>query len=124
MHPSIRWAALTSDANEIVFCQMREGVETHTSDAEDRALIQMVPLFVTGAAQELATEGKAGNLEGIIVCFKRAYVLMVKLKEGGYLAISLKKEDALLVFNEIMPEINKLTQLIQSIKPKSSPPRG
>ena len=91
---------------------MRHGLDSYTAEEEDRKFVQRVPSFIGATVFDLTGDLKAGALEGIIVCFRKAYVLMVRLTNGGHLAVSVRKEDAFSVFQEIMPEISKLTQLI------------
>lgn len=107
LHPKIRWAALSRETGIVEFSQVRPGVVSHTSDAEDRAFMEMGPLIMTSLAQRLTPEGKAGKLECVIACFEKDYVLMAKVGDG-YLAISVGREEALIVFQEIIPHILKL----------------
>jgi hypothetical protein len=88
---------------------MRPGVEGYTAESEDRAFMEMGPLFITGLAERLSPEGKAGNLECVIACFEKDCVLMAKVRDG-HLALSVdKKDNALTIFQELIPQINKLT---------------
>jgi hypothetical protein len=86
---------------------MRRGVESHTSDSEDRAFMEIGPLLISGLAQRLTPEGKAGKLECVIACFEKDYVLLTMTKDGQ-LAMSVDKQHALTVFQEILPKILKL----------------
>jgi len=88
---------------------MRKGVESHTTDAEDRAFVEMGPLFMTGIAQRLTPEGKAGRLECVIACFEKDCVLMAQIGEG-HLAISVDRDQALALINEILPQIPNLSR--------------
>jgi len=83
------------------------GRESYTPNEEDRAFMEMAPALLTDAVQRLAHDDKAGKLEGVIACFGKVYVLVAKVKEGC-LAISVNKEEALLAFKEIMPQVLKL----------------
>jgi len=87
---------------------MRPGITSYTSDAEDRAFMQTGPVIMTGIAERLTPGGGAGKLECLIACFEKDYVLMTKVREG-YLALSVEKEEALAAFQEIMPQLIKLT---------------
>ena len=69
--------------------------------------MEMGPLFMTGIAQRLTPEGKAGKLECVIACFEKDCVLMAQVEEG-HLAISVDKEHGLAVFKEILPQLQKL----------------
>ena len=104
LHPKIRWAALSRETGTVEFSQMRPGVVSHTSEAEDRAFMEIGPLIMTSLAQRLTPEGKAGKLECVIACFEKDYVLMAKVRDG-YLAISVEREHGLIVFQEIIPHI-------------------
>ena len=66
------------------------------------------PLFMTGIAERLTPEGKAGKLECVIACFEKDYVLIAKVG-NGHLAISVDRDHALAVFQEIIPRVLKLT---------------
>ena len=107
LHPKIRWAALALESGMVVFSQMRPGIESLTPDAEDRAFMEMGPLFMTSIAQRLTPEGKAGKLECVIVCFEKDCVLMAKVQDG-FLAMSANTADALAAFDEVKAEILKL----------------
>jgi hypothetical protein len=88
---------------------MRPGVEGYTAESEDRAFMEMGPLFITGLAERLSPEGKAGNLECVIACFEKDCVLMAEVRDG-HLALSVdKKDNALTIFQELIPQIKKLT---------------
>lgn len=108
LHPKIRWAALSTDPTTVVFSQMRPGVKSHTPNSEDKAFMEMGPLFITGVAERLTPQGTAGKLECVIACFEKDCVLMTKVPDG-HLALSVDAPDALSVFQEIMPQILKLT---------------
>lgn len=107
LHPKIRWAALSADPTTVVFSQMRPGVESYTPNSEDKAFMEMGPLFMTGIAERLSPQGKAGKLECVIACFEKDCVLMAKVPDG-HLALSVDAPHALSVFQEIMPQILKL----------------
>jgi hypothetical protein len=92
----------------VVFSQMRPGVASYTSDAEDRAFMEMGPLLMTGLALRLTPNSKAGKLEYIMACFEKDCVLMTKV-EDGFLAMSVDTPDALEVFHEVEEEILKLS---------------
>jgi hypothetical protein len=87
---------------------MRPGVQSYTANSEDLAFMKIGPLFMTGIAERLTPEGKAGKLECVIACFEKDYVLMAKVG-NGHLAISVDKSHALAVFQEIIPQVLKLT---------------
>jgi hypothetical protein len=62
---------------------------------------------MSGLAERLTPEGKAGKLECVIACFEKDYVLMAKVRDG-HLALSVERDQALGVFQEIIPHILKL----------------
>ena len=99
--------ALCSEANQAIFSEMREGVKSHTTDLEDRAFMEMGPVFMTGIAQRLTPNAKAGRLECVIVCFEKDCVLMTQIG-SDHLAFSVDRDRAFTVFNEILPKISKL----------------
>jgi hypothetical protein len=106
LHPKIRWAALSRDGS-LVFCTMRPEVQSFTDDAEDRAFMELGPIFLTGVAERLTPQEKAGKLESVIACFEKGCVMLVNGDEGN-LAVSVARYDAFDVFKEIMPSLAKL----------------
>ena len=70
--------------------------------------MEIGPLFMTGIAERLTPQGKAGKLECVIACFEKDCVLITSVP-NGHLALSVDAPDALSVFQEIMPQILKLT---------------
>jgi len=108
LHPKIRWAALSRDGS-LAFCSMRPGVQSFTDDTEDRAFMELGPIFLTGVAERLTPQEKAGKLESVIACFEKGCVMLVNGEEGN-LAVSADKADAFSVFTEIMPSLAKLLQ--------------
>jgi hypothetical protein len=107
LHPKVRWAALSTASGSVVFSQMRKGVESYTPNSDDRAFMEIGPLLISGVAERLSPENKAGKLECVIACFERDCVLLAMVKDGQ-LAISADKHHALTVFQEILPQILKL----------------
>jgi len=87
---------------------MRKDVESYTPDADDRAFMEMGPLFMTGLAQRLTPEGKAGGLECVIACFEKDCVLMTQIGKD-HLAISVDRDQALALINEILPQLPHLS---------------
>lgn len=107
MHPKIRWAALSDRPESIVFSKMRQGVQSFTLEADDQSFMEMGPIFLTGVAQRLSPDDRAGKLECVITCFEKDSVMITSFGEG-HLALSVQEDDALGVFKQIMPEIRKL----------------
>lgn len=106
LHPKIRWAAFSEDG-KVVFSQMREGFTSYTSDAEDRAFMELGPLIMSGVAERLTPSGGAGRLQSVVVNMEKDSVLLTKVGKG-YLAISVDRSEALGVFQEIDTSIQKL----------------
>jgi hypothetical protein len=86
---------------------MRPGVRSYTLEADDHAFMQLGPIFLTGIAQRLSPEDRAGKLECVIACFEKDCVMVTQVGEG-HLAVSVEEDDALAVFRQILPEIRKL----------------
>jgi hypothetical protein len=86
---------------------MRPGVESYTPSLQDRAFMELGPLLMTGVAERLTPNGKAGKLEGVIACFEKDYVLITKFGDG-HLAMSVDRPYALNAFQEIIPQIPRL----------------
>jgi len=103
LHPKIRWAAFSRDSGEVVFSQMREGVESHTSEVDDKAFMELGPLFMSGIAERLRSK-KTGGVESIVVNLEIDSVMLIKVG-NGHLAISADKADANEVFLKVTPVI-------------------
>jgi hypothetical protein len=106
LHPKIRWTAYSVDG-KVVFCQMRAGLQSYTSDAEDRAFMELGPLIMSGVAERLTPSEGAGKLESVIVNLGKDSVLLTR-SGSGYLAVSVDRADASRVFQEIEPLLRKL----------------
>ena len=107
LHPKIRWAALSNGPDSLVFSQMRPGVKSWTAEADDKAFMEMGPIFLTGVAERLSPDDRAGKLRCVITCFEKDSVMIMQVREG-HLAISVEEDDALGVFKQVMPQIEKL----------------
>jgi len=106
LHPKIRWTAYSVDG-KVVFCQMRAGLQSYTSDAEDRAFMELGPLIMSGVAERLTLSGGAGKLESVVVNLGKDSVLLTR-SGSGYLGVSVDRADASSVFQEIEPLLRKL----------------
>jgi hypothetical protein len=93
----------------VVFSKMRPGIESLTTEADDRAFMETGPLFMTSLAMRLTPDSKAGKLGCVIACFEKDCILMTKVHDG-YLALSVDTAEALKVFDQLKPEILKLQQ--------------
>jgi hypothetical protein len=106
LHPKIRWTAFTRNGN-VVFCQMRPGVKSHTYDETDRSFMELGPLILTGVSERMTPGGSAGIIESIIINFEKDSLMLVRVKDGN-LAISVDRPDAHVVFQEIESRIKEL----------------
>jgi len=104
----IRWAAFSVDG-KVVFCEMRPGVQSYTSDAEDRAFMELGPLIMSGVAERLTQTGGAGKLQSVIVNLEKDSILLMRVR-GGYLATSADRADAFDVFQKIESSIQRFAQ--------------
>lgn len=86
---------------------MRPGLKSYTSDAEDRAFMELGPLIMTAVAERLTLSGGAGKLENVLVNMGKDSVLLTKIRDG-YLAISVDRAEAFGVFQEIDSSIRQL----------------
>jgi len=86
---------------------MRPGLKSYTSDAEDRAFMELGPLIMSGVAERLTPSGGAGKLESVVVNMGKDSVLLTKIRDG-YLAISVDRAEAFGVFQEIDSSIRRL----------------
>ena len=107
LHPKIRWAALSTTSGSVIFSKMRSGVESYTPNSDDKAFMELGPILMSGVAQRLTPQGKAGKLECVIACFEKDCVLLATVRDGQ-LAMSVDKSHALAVFQEILPKILEL----------------
>jgi len=106
LHPKIRWTAFSVDG-KVVFCEMRVGLQSYTSDAEDRAFMELGPFIMSGVAERLTASGGAGRLESVVVNLEKDSVLLTRVG-SGYLAVSVDRVDAYSVFQEIEPLLRGL----------------
>jgi hypothetical protein len=102
----IRWAAFSVDG-KVVFCEMRAGTQSYTSDAEDRAFMELGPLIMSGVAERLTQSGGAGRLQSVIVNLEKDSILLMKAR-NGYLAASADRKDAFDVFKKIERSIQQM----------------
>lgn len=86
---------------------MRPGVESYTTDADDRDFMELGPLLMSGVAERLTPSGGAGRLQSIVVNMEKDSVLLAKVGKG-YLAISVNRAEALGVFQEIDASVQRL----------------
>jgi len=86
---------------------MRAGVESYTSEEEDKSFMELGPLFMTSLAERLTPLGKAGGLESIIVNLGKDSVLMMRIHEG-HIAVSAERAESTVVFEKVAPMIRQL----------------
>lgn len=108
VHTKIRWVAFCDDG-KVVFCQMRPGVESYTSNEDDRAFMQFGPLIVSGVAERLTHSGGAGKLQSVVVNLDKDSVLLMKFRYG-FLELSVDRNEAFGVFQEIDARLRELAQ--------------
>jgi len=106
LHPKLRWAAYTVDG-KVLFCQMRQGVESYTSDEDDRAFMQFGPLIISGVGERLTHSGGAGKLQSVLVNMEKDSVLLMKFRDG-FLALSANRNEAFGIFQEIDAKLREL----------------
>ena len=107
LHSKIRWSAFSTEEGGVVFCKMRPGLTSYTSDIEDRAFMEFGPQLMTGIAEKLSESGGAGHLLSLIVNLEKDSVLLTEVR-GGYLAISVDRAEALDVFKEVGEKVREL----------------
>jgi predicted regulator of Ras-like GTPase activity (Roadblock/LC7/MglB family) len=90
-----------------MFSQMRPGAASYTSDEEDRAFMQFGPLIMSGVAERLTQTGGAGKLHNVLVNLDKDSVLLMKFR-NGHLALSVDRNDAFGVFQEIDVKLREL----------------
>lgn len=107
LHPNIRWAALSTESGEVIFCEMRPGVESHTLAEVDRAFMKLGPLVITGVSERLTRAGEIGRVDNIIINFEKDSVLLKKTYQG-YLAVSVDRLSAAVALEEIGEKLRSL----------------
>ncbi len=85
---------------------MRPGVVSYTDETDDRAFMELGPLFMTGLAERLTSSGKAGKVDSIVINLDYNSVLLMKVKDG-HIAISAERADAVEVFVKVAPIIRQ-----------------
>ena len=108
LHPKLRWAAF-SEEGRVVFCKMRTGVKSYTSEDDDRAFMQFGPLIMSGVAERLTHSGEAGKLQSVLVNLDKDSVFLMRLR-NGFLALSVDRDEAFGVFQEIDAKLRELGQ--------------
>ena len=99
--PNIRWAGLATVKGEVIFCQMREGVESLTPEDDDRLLLELRAQYMTETTERVGRW--AGPVEYIAVSYEKFIELIIMLK-GKYLAITLEKN----VPAQALPDIARI----------------
>jgi hypothetical protein len=64
---SIRWVALLSAQGEVVFCEMRAGLKSASSQEVDRKFLQLGPLTLLGVAEKYSLQLR--GLEAVVACY-------------------------------------------------------
>jgi len=107
LHPKIRWAALSTELGEVIFSEMRPGVESHTPAEVDRAFMKLGPLVMMGISERLTPAGEVGQVDSIIINFEKDSVLLKKTHQG-YIAVSVDRPSAAVALEEISEKIRSL----------------
>jgi hypothetical protein len=119
LDPRVRWAALSTELGEVVFSEMRPGVQSHTSPEVDRAFMKLGPIVMTGISERLTPGGEVGPVDNVIINFEKDSVLLKKISHG-YLALSVERADATLALEAISNKIKALGfERVYSQKPRS-----
>ena len=88
---------------------MRPGIKSYTAEKDDESFMRLGPIFLTGVAQRLSPDDRAGKLVCVIACFEKDSVMIMQVGEG-HLAVSVEEDDALTVFKKVLPQLQKLTE--------------
>jgi hypothetical protein len=88
---------------------MRPGFTSYSSEEDDRTFMQFGPLIMSGVAERLTHSGGAGKLQSVLVNLDRDSVLIMKFRDG-YLALSVDRDEAFGVFQEIDAKLRELAQ--------------
>lgn len=104
----IRWTAFSRESGEVVFNRMRPGFESYTSEAEDKAFMELGPLFMISLAERLTPANKAGAVQSTVINLEKDSILLTKVMDG-YLAVSADSADASTVFPKIASQLRNIT---------------
>jgi len=107
LDPRIRWAALSTERGEVVFSEMRPGVQSHTSPEVDRAFMKLGPAVVTGISERLTPAGEVGPVDSVIINFQKDSVMLKKIS-NKYLALSVDRPNAAVILEIISDKIKAL----------------
>lgn len=105
LHPGIRWAGLTSEKGEVIFSQMRPGVDSLTPDEDDQFLLQFGALVMNGVCER--SGAWLGECEYVNVTYEKLIQLIMKLGTN-YLIITVEK-------NTPSEELLKITKSVQAL---------
>ena len=97
IHPKIRWAALANEKGEVLFMQMRPGLESLSPPDQDRVFMQIGPLMLVGVSERLAAW--AGAVESVVITFEKVGMVIARVS-GKYLALTVERSDV-----SALPEI-------------------
>lgn len=81
LHPKIRWVGLATNEGQVIFSQMRKGVETMTPEEDDRRLLEMGALVLRGVAER--SSPYAGHVRSIAILYAKFGELIVKHNENN-----------------------------------------
>jgi len=89
IHPKIRWAGWATRRGQVQFAQMREGLESYTPDANDRATLEIRAQYLIETVEQECVWG--GTLDHITIAFEKYVEIVIPLKTS-YMAITVEKD--------------------------------
>jgi hypothetical protein len=81
--PRIRYVGIVDNQFHILLSKMREGVQSVTTDEEERNFVQIMPPIIVDAVEKL--QPLLGKLDDVIVRYEK--VLLVFLRIEGFVVI-------------------------------------
>jgi hypothetical protein len=89
INEKIRWMALTTDRGEVLYCQMRPGVQSYSPPLADEEFVKLGPLTMLGCAERYSE-----HLEGV-ECINVLFGLVATIYSrlgGQVISISIERE--------------------------------
>jgi len=106
LHPKIRWVGASTSGGEIVFSKMRPGVQTITTEEDDRNLLEMGSLLLRGIAER--SSQFAGRVGCIAVLYEKFGQLIVQRNANNIILTFDNDHDAPSTLHEIIEIIEKI----------------
>ncbi len=85
----IRWAALTSDRGEVIYCQQRPAVESYSPTPFDQEFVQLGPLTLLGTAEKYSEYLK--GVDHVVVWFGAVIAVFSRI-ETQVLSVTIEKD--------------------------------